>query len=127
MEYDEFCRLATLTTGSVFRQVQRWDYFSKKTMGDQIFRAAVSVVSNAAEGRGRGERQERQFLNISLGSCNEVIVQLGVCGVCKLIPRSTSRDLIAKYKEMRGWLESQIRVLDGEEGSDEAEDDDTPF
>ena len=46
---------------------------------DQIRRAAVSVMSNVAEGHGRGGTKEfLQFLSMALGSANEVSSQLYV-------------------------------------------------
>ena len=46
---------------------------------NQMRRAAVSVVSNIAEGFERGRRGElRQFLGIAKGSCGEVRAQLYV-------------------------------------------------
>jgi four helix bundle protein len=46
---------------------------------DQIRRACVSVMSNVAEGHGRGGRKEfLQFLSMALGSANEVSSQLYV-------------------------------------------------
>jgi four helix bundle protein len=44
---------------------------------DQIRRASVSVMSNVAEGHGRGGRKEfLQFLSMALGSANEATSQL---------------------------------------------------
>ena len=40
-------------------------------------RSAVSIPSNISEGTGRGSNpQFRHFLEISMGSCNELITQL---------------------------------------------------
>ena len=45
----------------------------------QIRRAAISIPSNIAEGRGRGTKKEfTQFLRISYGSCAELETQLEV-------------------------------------------------
>jgi four helix bundle protein len=46
---------------------------------DQLRRACVSIMSNVAEGHGRGGRKEfLQFLSMALGSANEVCSQLYV-------------------------------------------------
>ena len=44
---------------------------------DQMFRAAIAVSSNIAEGTGRGSDPDfRRFLWAALGSCNELDAQL---------------------------------------------------
>ena len=46
----------------------------------QLQRAAVSIPSNIAEGRGRQtEKEFCNFLSIARGSCCEVITQLLIC------------------------------------------------
>ncbi|MBA2482111.1 MAG: four helix bundle protein [Planctomycetes bacterium] len=48
-------------------------------LGDQMRRAAISVISNIAEGNDRGTQRElRQFLIIARGSCGELRAQLYV-------------------------------------------------
>lgn len=45
---------------------------------DQIRRAAVSVLSNIAEGYMRSGKQYKSYLKISSGSTNEIVAQLQV-------------------------------------------------
>ena len=104
---------ATRLAGSIYRQIQRWDYFSRKTLGDQMFRAAVSVASNMAEGRGRTTRQEYQFTSIAFGSCNETIAQLRISQSCALMPRSTAAKLVARYEGVQSYLRDCLTRLEG--------------
>lgn len=61
---------------SVYRATEAWKDYGLK---DQIRRAAVSVLSNIAEGFERGTRDEfLYFLYIARGSCGEVRAQLYV-------------------------------------------------
>jgi four helix bundle protein len=61
-------RLADL----VWDCVIRWDYFAKRTVGEQLVRAADSVGANIAEGRGRRDvNDNRRFVRIAWGSLNE--------------------------------------------------------
>jgi len=50
----------------------------KYTLNPQIFRAAISVGSNIVEGRRRTNKEFRRFLDISIGSCDEVKYQLSL-------------------------------------------------
>lgn len=45
---------------------------------DQLKRAAVSVPANIAEGSSRKKKEFTHFLNISLGSCFEIIAFLQI-------------------------------------------------
>ena len=46
-------KLADGLSDDVWKIVMKWDWFSKKTIGDQIVRSADSVGANIAEGYGR--------------------------------------------------------------------------
>ena len=46
-------KLADELSDYVWDVVQKWDWFAKKTLGDQYVRAADSVAANIAEGYGR--------------------------------------------------------------------------
>jgi len=49
-----------------------WDYFAKKTVGDQFVRAVDSISANIAEGFGRyGKKDKICFYRYSFGSTKE--------------------------------------------------------
>lgn len=65
--------LATL----VYNTTSKLPWFEKKGLCDQLQRAVVSISSNIAEGAGRPTDADfAHFLDQSLGSANEVEIQL---------------------------------------------------
>lgn len=65
-------QLADELSDYIWEVVQKWDYFSKKTVGDQIVRSADSVGANIAEGYGRYFYGEYTvFLYYARGSLRE--------------------------------------------------------
>ena len=70
---------ARLLVSEIYRVSQQGKFGSDFPLRDQIRRAAVSVMSNIAEGHGRGGTKEFvQFLSIAKGSLTEVISHLYV-------------------------------------------------
>ncbi len=68
---------------------------------DQIRRAAVSVMSNLAEGFERGGRAEfHQFLSVAKSSCAELRSQLYVALDATYLNPSTFRQLILQAEEV---------------------------
>lgn len=66
-------QMAERLADEVWDAVKRWDGFSKRTVGQQIVRAADSVGANIAEGAGRGSYAgNRRFVQIARGSLYEV-------------------------------------------------------
>ena len=49
---------------------------ANRDLGDQLLRAAVSVVSNIEEGRGRAGGDRRHLWTVAFGSAREVKIQL---------------------------------------------------
>lgn len=81
---------------------------------DQIRRAAVSVMSNIAEGFERGTRKEFvQFLNIAKGSNGEVRSQLCVALDQKYINEAEFNSLQESVVTLSKKLSAFIRYLEG--------------
>ena len=88
------------------------DFERDRGLQDQIRRAAVSVMSNIAEGFDRGTR--REFLNylfIAKGSCGEVKCQLYAAYDVGYIDISKFRNGIRLCDETSRLLQSFIRHL----------------
>jgi len=81
---------------------------------DQIRRASVSVMSNVAEGHGRGGRKEfLQFLSMAQGSVNEVCSHLYVASDLGYIDGEqfrALRDLAYESARLIGGLARYLRT-----------------
>src|SRR3989337_476091 len=79
---------------------------------DQIQRAAVSVMSNIAEGFERGGNQEfLQFLYIAKGSCGEVRSQLYVALDRWYIGQNEFNELFKSFKKLSVMISNLIDYL----------------
>jgi len=81
----------------------------------QLRRAAVSIGSNIAEGRGRlNEREFRQFLGIALGSVFEVKTQLVVARRLEIGDKASIDEAADLSEEVSKMLTSLINKLGSE-------------
>jgi len=81
-------------------------------LADQIRRAAVSIMSNIAEGFERGAKTEFiQFLFIAKGSCGEVRAQLEIARDQDYIPQSGYDSLLDLARRISGMLSNFIAHL----------------
>ena len=77
-EIDAWQKARSLVS-EIYRISQQGKFSRDFPLRDQIRRAAISVMSNIAEGHGRGGTREFvQFLSIAKGSVSEVISHLYV-------------------------------------------------
>jgi four helix bundle protein len=83
-------------------------------LADQIRRAAVSIMSNIAEGFERGSNVEFvQFLCIAKGSCGEVRAQLTVAMDQGYVTEAECERLSDTCRVISGMLSSFINYLKG--------------
>jgi four helix bundle protein len=87
--------------------------FSKDfALRDQMRRAAVSIMSNIAEGFERGGNQEFvQFLYIAKGSCGEIRSQLYVALDQEYVDRKATDNLLIVLKRLSVMIKHLIDHL----------------
>jgi four helix bundle protein len=105
-------------TADIYRLTANGSFARDFGLRDQIQRAAVSVMSNVAEGFDRGSRAEfHQFLVIAKASCAEVRSQLYVAldiGHINEADFNRLRDLTEEVSKIIGGLRAAIqRKRDG--------------
>ena len=101
-------------TKEIYAATQDAKFSKDFGLRDQIRRAAVSVMSNIAEGFERGGNQEFiQFLYIAKGSCGEVRSQLYVALDQGYISRYQFDQMLNSFKRISGMLSSLIDYLKG--------------
>lgn len=76
----------------------------------QMRRSAVSISSNIAEGAGRNSDKEfRQFLNISFGSCSELETQLIISLKLGYLTEKESENLLSELTEIQKMVFTLIK------------------
>ena len=100
-------------TKEVYRVTGSGKFNQDFGLKDQIRRAAVSVMSNIAEGFERGGRAEfHQLLSIAKGSCGEVRSQLYVALDAGYLDERAFAPLLAMTEEV-GRIVGGLRVSVG--------------
>ena len=79
----------------VYEVTSQLPWFEKKGLCDQLQRAVVSISSNIAEGAGRPTDNDfAHFLDMALGSANEVETQLLISKNLKYITEEQHHQLM---------------------------------
>jgi len=95
---------------SVYRASQLFPEEEKYGLSSQIRRAAVSVVSNIAEGKGRASDKELlQFLSHARGSLYEVQTQITIAARLGYIGPKVAASLSSQAAEAGRLLNGLIR------------------
>lgn len=84
------------------------EYFLK----DQLKRSAISIMSNIAEGYGRGGNKEFiHFLYISNGSINELKSQLYIAHDLNFLPVESFKEAVSLLTEIELMIKSLAKKL----------------
>jgi four helix bundle protein len=103
---------AHVATLDVYRISQGFPADERYRLTDQLCRAAASVPTNIAGGKGRGSLAEfRQFLIIAGGSIEETRYLLLLAADLGLLPREEHSHLEAKYTEISKMTNALLRSL----------------
>jgi four helix bundle protein len=108
----EIWQEARRLTQAIYQLTKREKFSRDFSLRDQIQRAAVSVMSNIAEGFERGGNQEFvQFLYIAKASCGEVRSQLYVAVDQGYIFKADSEESIVAFRRLSGMIGNLISYL----------------
>jgi four helix bundle protein len=78
----------------------------------QLRRSAVSIPSNIAEGFARSHNREyRQFLFISLGSCSELITQMTICQRLKYLDNQKANEIIQEADSLSRMIMALVKKI----------------
>ena len=96
---------------SIYKLTERFPREERYGLSSQIQRSAVSIPSNIAEGAGRAtNKQFKFFLEMAMGSCNEVQTQLELSGrfryVEKDVLQTVSDEALQIYKMILSFYNS---------------------
>lgn len=93
----------------VYEVTSQMPWFEKKGLCDQLQRAVVSISSNIAEGAGRPTDADfAHFLDLSLGSANEVETQLLITKNLKYITEEQYDQLMTRLTSIQKQLTGLI-------------------
>lgn len=105
-------KLARSLTGLVYSVSGTGEFSRDFALRDQIRRAAISIVSNIAEGFERdGDKEFLQFLSMAKGSCGEVRAQLYLALDRAYISQEQFAHLCGKAVELSRVISGLIHYL----------------
>ena len=94
---------------SIYRELANLTDFGFK---DQITRSGLSIPSNIAEGFGReSDKDKRNFLNYSKGSCAELRTQIYIGIEIGYITKKLGADWIQETQEISSMLSGLMTYL----------------
>jgi len=110
LEELEIYQLAMEIGELVWTKVMTWEYFAKKTVGDQLVRSSDSIAANIAEGYGRYFFKERKkFYYYSRGSLLETKSWLTKAKNRTLISPTEYENYIKKLSDLHFKLRACLK------------------
>jgi four helix bundle protein len=110
----EIWKDARALTRAIYRLTADPKFSKDFGLRDQIQRAAVSIMSNIAEGFERGGNQEFiQFLYVAKGSCGEVRSQLYTAMDQNYLDQKVVGDLLTSLRRLSVMIKHLIDHLKG--------------
>lgn len=95
----------------VWEEVGKWDYFGKKTMGDQFVRSTDSIGANIAEGFGRYHKKDKiKFYYNARGSLYESLHWLELAYERDFIKKDVYELLLNKFNLLPMEINYQIKI-----------------
>ena len=108
----EIWKDARLLTKAIYRMTQDGGFAKDFALRDQIRRAAVSILSNIAEGFERGGNQEFiQFLYVAKASCGEVRSQIYVALDQSYLEQKDCEELTTSFRRLSIMISNLIDYL----------------
>ncbi len=108
----EIWKDARRLTQAIYRLTTTEKFSKDFGLRDQIRRAAVSIMSNIAEGYERGGNQEfTQFLYVAKGSCGEVRSQLYIALDQGYTEQKQTNELMESFKRLSSMVSNLITYL----------------
>lgn len=110
----EIWKTARKLTNKIYKITSNGVFLKDYGLRDQMRRAAVSIMSNIAEGYERGGNQELiQFISISKGSCGEVRAQLYVAMDQECMNMQECELLIDEFRKLSIMISNFMAYLKG--------------
>jgi four helix bundle protein len=103
-KYEVF-QLADQLVLEVYRVTAKFPKSEMFGLTGQMRRAAASIPMNLAEGAARaGAKEFAQFVNVAVGSCEEVRYQLHLGKALGYLPESEQQRLDSRYESVKKML-----------------------
>jgi four helix bundle protein len=97
-------------TERIYTLLKSFPEEEKFALSSQIRRSAISIVSNIAEGNGRGSETEyAYFLKIAKWSCSELATQLLLAEKFNYIKNDEAKEILGTLEEINKMLFSMIQ------------------